>query len=778
MLIADREIIMLLMIAILFIIAALSPALNALCGPRFTCWLLALIPTAVFIYFTTFLPQIVANHPIHQETAWFLQAGVNFSFYLDGLSFLVALLITGIGAWIVVYSGPYFGKHPLVGRYYCFLFIFMASMLGLVLADNLFLLFIFWELTTLSSFLLIGFNQQHIKARKAALQALFVTGMGGLALMAGLLLIVLQTGVYELSALLQQPELLRESHFYVPILLLILLGAFTKSAQFPFHFWLPNAMEAPTPISAYLHSATMVKAGVYLLARLHLVLAHTDIWFMLLSTVGGITMLSGAVQALRQTDLKALLAYTTVTALGSLIFLLGSDQENISRAVVAFILAHAMYKAALFMAVGDIQHRTGTRDLTELHGLYKGMPITFFIVLVTAASMSGMPPLPGFYVKELVYEANLAAPFAAYILTAIVVLSNMVTAAVGILLAIKPFFGRKLPQRIKEAEPQMWFGGIFLAVMTIIFSFFPRLLDKLLIQSAADDIIPGYLLDSPPQALSLWHGFTPSLALSVITLSGAIIIYLRRTQIKKLFLLVKPLFQYGPAYCYQQSMKGIAWYAQWQTRWVQCGLLHIYVLIIFLTIAALLYGTLTLRFDSWNFYLPVFNPLSLYLSVFILMTTIPLVIMRSYLIGLVFLALFGMGIALQFLFDGAPDVAMTQVLVETLIVIIVVLNFYRNPRLPAIGIQHRAGIDVLKTSVSILIGLAMIVLLTNLVALPFNNQSSDYFIGNSVVLGHGHNIVNVILVDFRAMDTLGEISVIAIAALGIYGLLRGTHLNG
>jgi len=763
---------MLLAILSGFLIAVLIPfAMNSL-KSRWVSWLLALFPASLFIYFAKFISKIMRENNSIENTPWIEILGVNFSFYLDGLSLLFALLITGIGALIVIYSWSYLGNHRYLGRFYSYLFIFMVSMLGVVLANNLILLFIFWELTTLSSYLLIGFDHERLVARKAALQGLFVTTAGGLALLSAIILLGIQTGTYDMHTIIQGEDLLRDSSLYPVILTLILAGAFTKSAQVPFHFWLPGAMQGPTPISAYLHSATMVKAGIYLLARFHPVLGHTTLWYVTLTSVGGLTMLTGVIKAMKQSDIKALLAYTTITALGSLVFLLASDQEKVIKAAMVFLLAHAMYKAALFMATGDLQYRTGTYDLNKLHGLYKTMPVTFGIVCIASASMSGLPPLLGYYVKELVYEANLAAPIAAPLLTVVVVLSNMMMAALGFILVIKPFFGKKPTVQVSEADPQMWVGGILLAVLTIIFSFIPKNLYETIIAMAVKAVIPdNYRLGV--EELTLWHGLTPSFVLSLITILGALIVYFRRKQVRAILAFLSPWFIFGPSYLYARSLNGIAWLAHWQTQWVQCGLLRVYMIITLLTTTLVLYTAFFSQTGITNITLtPTFNGISFFLVFWLIASASSTLWVKNYLSGLVFLGLFGMGMALIFLVNGAPDVAMTQVLVETLIVIVVVLNFYRQSPLPVI-VQEGLKISILRAIIALSIGLLITVLMIDVIKSPFDYSSSEYFIKNSLVHAHGKNIVNVILVDFRAIDTLGEILVVALAALGIYGLLHG-----
>jgi multicomponent Na+:H+ antiporter subunit A len=388
---------------------------------RLTGWMLALLPFGATVYWASLTNAVAAGQTLSVSWPWVPSLGVNLSFYIDGLSLLFALLISGIGALIVIYAGGYLAGHPQLARFYFYILLFMAAMLGLVLCGNLIILFIFWELTSISSYLLIGFDHQRERARKAALQALIVTGAGGLALMAGFILLGHVGGSFELAALLDQGELVRGHGLYFPILLLILAGAFTKSAQMPFHFWLPNAMEAPAPVSAYLHSATMVKAGIYLLARFSPILGGAEAWHYLVTAFGAATMLLGALLAFPQTDLKRILAYTTVSALGTLTLLLGLNTTLATKAAMVFLLVHSLYKGALFMIAGAVDHETGTRDVKLLGNLRRFMPMTTMAASLAALSMAGVPPLSGFWAKFTLIKAGLETGQYAIVAIALVV---------------------------------------------------------------------------------------------------------------------------------------------------------------------------------------------------------------------------------------------------------------------------------------------------------------------------------------------------------------------
>ncbi len=731
-------------------------------------WLLSIIPLFLFFYFAHFIPDVMVGKAIYYKLNWFPLVGVSISLCVDGLSLLFSLLITGIGTLIVIYSIPYLDNNANLSRYFCYLFLFMSAMLGLVLADNLITLFVCWEITSISSYLLIGFNHESADAREAALNTLLITSSGALFLLVGFLIIGMATNTYSISELLSEGHAFVDNTWYPVILLFVLIGAFTKSAQFPFHFWLPSAMEAPTPISAYLHSATMVQAGVYLLARFHPIMAGSSLWFISLTTIGAMTMMAGVLLAFKQIDMKLILAYTTITALGSLVFLLGSDQDAVIKAAVAFLISHALYKATLFMVVGDIQHQAGTRLVTEIHGLHKAMPVTFMAALVAGASMAGLPPLLGFYVKELVYEANLAAPIASYILTAMVVFANMMVAALAFILVIKPFFGQQKPINVLEANTKMSMNAFLLAVFTLTISIVPFTINNAILSPAASAIL-GHPVT---MELTMWHGFTPSLALSLITLLGAIILYLKRVRVRAFLHLFNVFFKYGPTYGWQQIVSGLLTIADWQTHILQSGKQRVYLTIVFSVIALCIVVTSIIQHAiQIEQLLPPVSWMSLFLFAWIFVSAILTVWVSTYLRGLIFLGMFGLGIALLFLVNAAPDVAMTQVLVETLIVIIVVLNLYRQPGLPAI-VAEKKIICLINMIIAITIGVSVTLLLLTITHQFFDPSIGNYFLTHSVPIAHGRNVVNVILVDFRALDTMGEIVVVATAAIGVYGLLK------
>ncbi len=754
-----------LAIASIFVLAIAAPWVNRFAG-RSAGWLLAILPFCLTAYFASFTGAVASGETFQSELIWVPTLGVNLSCSLDGLSLLFALLINGVGGLVLIYAGGYLEGHPLLGRFYSFLLMFMASMLGLVLSANLLGLFVFWELTSLSSYLLIGFDQSRPQARASALQALLVTGGGGLALMAGLLLLGSAGGSFEIALLQSQAEHLRSHALYVPAVLLILAGAFTKSAQFPFHFWLPAAMEAPTPVSAYLHSATMVKAGIYLIARLSPALGGTDLWIGTVSTVGVCTMLLGAWLALLQTDLKRLLAYSTISSLGTLTFLLGLGGELATQAAIAFLLGHALYKGALFLVAGSIDHSTGTRDVRVLTGLGKVMPITAIAAGLASLSMAGLPPLFGFIAKELSYEVTLHSS-AVLITTAAAVTANAFLVAVAIVVGLRPFWGSRNPdlQEAHEVTTPLWLGPVILASLGLVFGVFPQFIADPLVGAASAAVL-GRDLSSH---LTLWHGFTTALGLSLITLSAGIASFAIRGWLVKAAARWGGIFQWGPTRWYDWALTALNAVALGMTRVLQSGYLRHYLMITLGTMFALAsysllrHGALTITFD-WSdirFY-------EAGLAALILFAVFAVIMVKSRLSAIMALGVVGYGVALVFIMYGAPDLAMTQFLVETLTVILFVLVFFHLPESTIVSGSVSRVRDMI-----ISVGVGGVMTFFVLLSTPDSQKAlSDYFVTNSKSGGHGQNIVNVILVDFRGLDTMGEITVLTIAAVGVYALLK------
>lgn len=735
-------------------------------------WLVVALPLLTFLYLVTQLPIISQGAVLRFAYPWAPSLDLHLAFALDGFSLLFGLLISGIGALVLLYANGYLAGHPHLGHFTGYITLFMMAMLGVILADNLLLLFLFWELTSISSYLLIGFKHTDDKARKAALQALLVTGSGGLALLAGLVLLGQIGGTFTLSLLLQQQELIQDHALYTPMVLLILLGAATKSAQFPFHFWLPNAMAAPTPVSAYLHSATMVKAGVYLIGRLAPVLGGSTLWMGLVTTLGAVTLLVGAWLAWQQTDLKRILAYSTVSALGTLFLLLGLGTAVAIKGAMVFLLAHALYKGALFMVAGTVDHETGTREITQLRGLRQAMPITAVAAGLAGLSMVGVPPLFGFIGKELVYETTLYAPlalsWATTLLTVVALVANALTIIAAGLLVVRPFWGETSDAhaQVHEASWQLWLGPLLLATMGLLTGVAAGMMGRGLIAPA----VAAVAGEAVTVKLALWHGINPMLLLSILTVCLGIAGYWWHGRLVGWAQRLQYRIPWGPAVGYAWLLNGMLRGAYWQTRFWQHGYLPRYLLLVVLTGVGLVGFTLASRVGLPNSV--DFRGVRLYETVVVgLMVgaTAIVVTTASRLTAIVALGVVGLGMTLLFMLLSAPDLAITQFAIETLTVLLFVFILYRLPRFAnysSAGIRWRDGI------IAAGVGLLMTWLVLVVTGLPHPGHVAAYFGEQSWLQAQGRNVVNVILVDFRGLDTLGEIVVLTVAALGVYSLVN------
>jgi multicomponent Na+:H+ antiporter subunit A len=553
-------------LALGFVSAALAPTLAPRLGRR-AGPVFALVPAAILVWLGFQASTVLGGGAVVAQLAWVPELGVSLDLRLDGLSFVFATLVSAVGLLVTVYAQGYLGQHPELGRFFLYLHAFMGAMLGLVLADDLVALFVFWELTSVTSYLLVGFQAKSEAARRAALKALLITGGGGLALLAGLLIVSQIAGDRSLSAILAATDL--DAHaLYPAAVLLIAAGAFTKSAQVPFHIWLPGAMAAPAPVSAYLHSATMVKAGVYLLARLNPALGGTPLWSNLLVVVGGATLLTAGVLAIGQRDLKRLLAYSTVSALGTMVLLIGVGTPVAIRAMVVVLLSHALYKGALFMLAGVVDKQTGTRDVTRLAGLRHSMPKTAAAAFLAALSMAGLPPLLGFVGKELFYEATLYGGTAALTLTLVAVLGNSLTVAVAGIVGVRPFLGPRAAATeggtaaATDPKASLWVPPLILAVLGLLAEVIPGFGSGVLVRPASTAI-----LGVPDTAnIYLWHGFTPMLALSVITVALGVAVAWRAPRWRSASDKLGAVAALGPDRVYERGLRGLVRLALRKTR--------------------------------------------------------------------------------------------------------------------------------------------------------------------------------------------------------------------
>ena len=768
---------MILLLGLHAVLAVVAPTVGRRLGRR-VFWLCALAPAATFAWTLTRGVSVLDGSPVTESRGWVPGLGLAFDLRLDAFSLLMAALISGVGVLVFVYSRWYFSERPGLGRFAGALTAFAGAMLGIVLADNLFVLYVFWELTSVTSYLLIGFEDEKGSARAAALQAILVTSAGGLAMLGGFVLVGQAAGTYTLSAIVADPP----SGTLVGVgLALVLLGAFTKSAQAPFHSWLPGAMAAPTPVSAYLHSATMVKAGVYLIARLAPAFAvAVAFWRPLVVGVGLVTMLLGGLRALRQHDLKLLLAYGTVSQLGLMVALVGSGHADLTFAGVALILAHSLFKAALFLVVGIVDHQAHTRDLRALSGLGRRMPATFAVAAVGVASMAGLPPLLGFVSKEAIYEALLHAgssPADTFVVAGVVA-GSALTFAYGARFLWGAFATKREPSHRERFGPdvpaprwQFVAPAVALAVLTVVFGLAPALASPLVEEAASSlDAAVGDL------HLARWHGFTPALGLSVVTVAAGVVLFVARSRVERF----QGRLPHLPAAvdCYEASITGLNRMAAVSTGVVQNGSLPTYVTVILLTVLALpglsLFGVTGMPsgIDLAE------SPLQAAVAALVIVAAAGAALARRRFAAVLFLGGVGYGVAVLFVIQGAPDLALTQLLIETLALVIFVLVLRHLPeRFEAPRWRLREGARwMVSVSMGVFVAAFVLIAAGSRTAPPV----SDEYVERALPEGGGRNVVNVILTDFRGLDTVGEITVLTVATLGISSLVwagrrRGDH---
>lgn len=743
-------------------------------------WLAAVPPAIVTGWQIMQLSAVAQGHYLTEQIAWSPALGLELSFRLDGLSLFFGLIITGIGTAIALYTAYYFEDDPRLGYFYSLLFLFMASMLGLVWADNLLALYVFWEGTSITSYLLISYKNDDESALAGARTALIVTGLGALAMLAGFILLGMASGTYRISEILAY-QTLQDHPYYLAATVLILMGAFTKSAQFPFHFWLPGAMAAPTPASAYLHSATMVKAGIYLLARLHPTLSESSLWFWSLLVFGGITMLLGAISTFRYYDLKAVLANATISQLGILVMLLAFDSQAAYTAVVVGILAHALYKGPLFMVAGMIDHATGTRDLRRLANLRQTMPWVAATATLAGLSMAGLPPFFGFLSKETLLETFYHHATHDHALIGQIALwtgalGGALFVGYSLMLLWEAIFrpsAELAPAPIHHAPP-FWFvlPALALALIGTSIPFVTGLVEKVLLGAPATAIAQSEI----EVHLALWHGFTPVFLISLLAIGVGVLIAWQRQRLRA-------AFEYAPAWftgerSFEWLYQRVYDLARGVTQLLQGGQLAGQISITLLCLVGVLLYVL-LRLDGstefnidWQA-MPEFH--EAVLAGLAIVAALVTVSAQDRLSAIISIGVVGVVATLVFVFFGAPDLALTQLLVEVLTVVLLVLVFFRIP--PIVRVKTRRLVQWRNLFVALAVGCAGIVLTLFSVARPYAPSISDYFSLNAVPAAHGANIVNVILVDFRGFDTLGEITVLAIAALGGYGLLRASRFR-
>lgn len=748
-------------------------------------WILAIAPGAAFLILFINLDLIDQGKAVVWQINWVPTIGLNLAIYFDGLSALFSLIVTGIGALIVIYAGYYFKGDPDVWRFMVYLMLFMTSMLGIVMAGDLISLIVFWEGTSITSFLLIGFRYKDEEARRGAFKSLYVTGIGGLGLLAGLIFLGSIAGSFDLAAILGSGDLFRLSPLYPVILGLITIGAVTKSAQFPAHIWLPDAMSAPTPVSAFLHSATMVKAGIYLMARLNPVLGSTDSWFWLLSIIGLVTMLTGAYLGFKQNNLKALLAYSTISQLGILMMLIGQGTSIAYKALVIGIIAHALYKSALFLVVGNVDHETGTRDLRRLGGIRRLMPVTFIIGGLASLSMAGLPPLFGFIAKETllatVSHTGLTRLVDIIFPAAAVLAGGLLIAQAGLLM-IGTFLGQKKDTSLHPHEAPL--GMILAPAIPAFLSLALGVLPKpeplaTFIGNAAQSIYGAEV----EVVLALWAGIDVPLFLSGVAIVLGIILIARRQYFRTFMWNVYPHLTINNIY--QKSLDLIDACAYQVTR-VQNGKLRTYLAIIFLAVGGLVWlfkaipplsDVILLQFNLENFSDGVMF-LRLITLVFILGTAFASVILERDLPAIIAVGASGLSVSVLMMLEPAPDIALVHVVVDILMTIILVLLLTRLPRQQR---ERAAEFTFLQSRPSLIrdgviaMGSAFVVtaiVFAMLISRPRESVVTPFYEQFAEPLTNARDIVGAIILDFRGLDTLFEITIFGVAALGVYTLLH------
>lgn len=767
--------------------AVFLPVLLAIFIPFFTRWkekihtgyFVLLAPLAVFIYF---IPHVGNDFtPITQSYNWIPSLDIGLDFYLDGLSLLFVLLISGIGTLVTLYSIFYLHTSERLDQFYVYLLIFMTAMFGVVLSDNVFVLYSFWELTSISSFLLIGYWNYRERSRYGALKSMLITVFGGLSMLGGFILLSIITETTSIQTMISQADVILSSEYFGLILALILLGAFTKSAQFPFHIWLPDAMEAPTPVSAYLHSATMVKAGIFLVARFTPIFSGSDWFFLFVSGIGILTLVWGSYMAVRQTDLKGILAFSTISQLGMIMSMLGFGTSIAIFAAVFHILNHATFKGSLFMIAGIVDHETGTRDIRRLGGLATLMPISATLAFFGTFSMAGfpLPFLNGFYSKEMFFDSTLqlnesSIAFANTLAQAIpylAVFGSIFTFVYSMYLVFGTFMGEKKLDQLKikphEAPFGMLLSPIILILGVIIIGLFPNLVNSSLIHHTAEAI---YGQPMEEKHIHFWHGWIPPLFMSLIVVGvGAVLAFTRKSW-SGIYSLFPGKLSFNKVYDFlvDQSEKASAKI----TNMYMTGSLRLYMALILVAIFVCSFGVLWMTdgFAFDNSEVAEITVHEILIALAMAIAAICTIFTRNKIAAILILGVVGYGLALLFVIYRAPDLALTQLVVETITVALFLLCFYHLPNLRER--TENASQRLINIVISVAFGALMTVVAISAHSTKLFDKISDYFLETSYELGGGTNVVNVILVDMRGIDTLFEIVVLGIAAFAIYGLIK------
>lgn len=762
-----------------------------------TGWFVLAVPATLAVIYATYIAQVSKGEVFTAELPWIPSLDISIVSYLDGLSLLFSLLITGIGSLVVLYSIFYLDKHKeKLHNFYVYLLLFMSAMLGVVQSDHLISLYFFWELTSISSFLLIGYWYTRDASRFGALKSMMITVGGGLMMLGGFVLLYLMGGTYSIRELIIMAPNLVEHPLFTWSLILLLLGAFTKSAQFPFYIWLPDAMEAPTPVSAYLHSATMVKAGIYLVARFTPIFAASELWVWLVTGIGILTLFWGSFFAVKQTDLKGILAFSTVSQLGLIMSLLGASavafhsSESIDTikfaafAAIFHLINHATFKGSLFMIAGIVDHETGTRDIRKLGGLMSMMPISFTVAAIGSLSMAGLPPFNGFLSKEMFLTTMLALQKFEFfgfdtwgtLFPIIAWIASIFTFIYSFYFVFKTFNGNykpeQLPHKPHEAPIGMLISPILLAALVVTIFFIPNFIGNTFVKPAVQAIQP-FLYDTP-QAIDIhveaWHGINPELLMTIGIVIIGVLLFVALPKWQGMYQRFPQAFTLNNAY--DKMMQGLDTGLNRLSRLYMTGSMRHYLLYMFSGIAIIVIGSLFVK-DAFSISFEETSPIKPYeiiLILVLLIGTAITILAKSRLTAIIGLGAVGYTVALFFVIFNAPDLALTQLVIETISVALFLLAFYHLPKLGKR--EERMRFQLNRAVVSIAVGV-----MVTLVALSSHSQKlipsiSKYYEETVYSKAGGGNIVNVILVDYRGFDTLFEITVLGIAGMAILAMIK------
>lgn len=785
-----------------FLVAAFLPFLAKKKLPFHIGWLVLAVPIFLFMIIASYIPSVAKGETYLHTIDWIPSYGIHFTTYLDGLSMIMGLLITGIGSLVILYSIYYLSAKESLHTFYVYLLLFMSAMLGVVFSENLFVLYVFWELTSISSFLLIAFWYHRKGSRNGAQKAFLITVSGGFSMLTGFIMLYSMTASASIREIITSIDQYAGHPLFVPALVLILIGAFTKSAQFPFHIWLPDAMEAPTPVSAYLHSATMVKAGIYLVARFTPIFGGEALWFWLVSCVGLITMFWGSFRAIRQTDLKALLAFSTVSqlglimsllGLGSIAYHLGVQEESVLFTLATFaalfhLMNHSTFKGALFMIVGIVDHQLGTRDIRRLGGLMSFMPVSFTVALAGSFSMAGLPPFNGFLSKEMFFTSVLnihqldlySLDTWGFLFPIIAWIGSILTFVYCMIFVFKTFTGtyqaKKLEHEAHEAPIGMLIAPVILAILVIGIFFFPNIIGEYLITPAMNSVFPTFTptLDLS-QDISPWHGWTMEIGMTVGVVILGTLLYIFFQKWKGVYSLFSQKWSFNTLY--DSLLENSEALSKTLTKFYMTGYLRDYLVYILLFLVVVT-GGIFFYTDAFSFDMSGDAPIQVYEWIVVLVMTIAgisILFAKSRVTAILLNSVLGYMVAVLFVVFRAPDLALTQLVVETISTVLFLLCYYFLPEWKKEKTERKTKITNMLISFSV--GSLFI-----LVALAVNSENlfatiSHYFEGAYELTG-GKNIVNVILGDFRAFDTMLEVVVLFIAGIGVYSLIKRSAVKG